>query len=281
MNKMPLVIKKIQEMINFASSLSGGLSIGFVPTMGYLHEGHLSLVKKSVNENSKTIISIFVNPSQFGQNEDFNKYPRDLDRDLNLLYDLNVDVVFIPDYEEIYPKNFKTWVEVDELSSLYCGKSRPGHFKGVATIVNKLVNIVKPHKMYMGEKDFQQVFILEKMLLDLNIMTKIVRCPIIRESDGLAMSSRNIYLSYSERENALALYRSLLLAKELYYKGIDEIETVKTKMINLIKENHGIVDYIAFVNNNSFLEEKKITDETRILLAVRIGNTRLIDNMKL
>jgi len=280
MSKTPAVIKTISEMREYTSRHSGK-TIGFVPTMGYLHEGHTSLVARSVAENQITVVSIFVNPTQFGLNEDLDKYPRDLDRDLSLLSQYEVDVVFYPDHQAMYPENFKTFVEVDKLSNRYCGKSRPGHFRGVLTIVNKLVNIVTPHFMYMGEKDFQQIFILETMLKDLNMTTKIIRCPIIRETDGLAMSSRNTYLNKTERNNAKCLYFSLILAKELYLDGFNNVNFIKSQMTSLIYDNGGVTDYIAFVNDKTFTEESSISDDTRILLAVKIGNTRLIDNMKI
>jgi pantoate--beta-alanine ligase len=279
MKHKPITIKTIAEMRAFVNSLDKSEVIGFVPTMGYLHEGHLSLVTESTNNATKTIVSIFVNPTQFSANEDFDKYPRDINRDIQYISEYKVDVVFIPDHKEMYPEGFKTYVEVDELSNKYCGRTRIGHFHGVATIVNKLVNIIRPHFMYMGEKDFQQVFILEQMLKDLNIPTQIVRCPTCRETDGLAMSSRNIYLSEEERTNAASLYNSFILAKELYRKGIKDLINVSTQISELIFKNKGIIEYIAFVNNDTFEDERAITKDSRMLLAVRIGSTRLIDNM--
>jgi pantoate--beta-alanine ligase len=222
-----------------------------------------------------------VNPTQFGANEDFSKYPRDLEKDILTLNKHNVDVIFVPEVTELYPAGFKTWVKVNKLSEMYCGKARPGHFRGVATIVTKLVNIVQPDAMYLGEKDYQQVVILERTLADLNYSTKIVRCPIIRETDGLAMSSRNVYLNKRERVNALCLHRSLNKAKELYAKGVRDIETVKTQMVDIITKSNGVIDYIVFVNNDTLAKVKYLTDNSRILLAVRIGNTRLIDNVKI
>ena len=277
----PLVIKTINEMREYRNSLSKKESVGFVPTMGYLHKGHLSLVEQSIKNSQKTIVSIFVNPTQFGENEDFDEYPRDFNSDFALLSNLNVDVIFFPDPREMYPDDYKTFVEVTELSSLYCGKSRPLHFSGVTTIVTKLINIIQPDFMYMGEKDFQQVFILEKMLSELHFTTQIVRCPIIREADGLAMSSRNIYLNPEERKEALCLREALYLVRVHYAKGGRDIKTVEKQMMKLIEKNNGIVDYIAFVNNRSFLPEECLTNDTRVLLAVKIGSTRLIDNIKI
>lgn len=275
------VIKSIQEMILYRKDIESKKTVGFVPTMGYLHQGHLSLVKKAQEDNDIVIVSIFVNPSQFGVGEDFDKYPRDLDRDLNLLYDYNVDVVFYPEYTEMYPENFKTWVEVYDIGNLLCGASRPGHFKGVATIVNKLVNICRPDFMYMGEKDFQQIFILKKMLDDLNISTKIVSCPIIREKDGLAMSSRNVYLNTQERENAVCLFHSLLTVKEMFFNKEYSVETIKTRISQKIKASGGVIDYIAFIDDSNFENVSEVSNNTRVLLAVKFGNTRLIDNMKM
>ena len=305
MVESPLVIKDISQMKSYVKALPLGTSVGFVPTMGYLHQGHLSLVQKSLQECDVNIVSIFVNPLQFGENEDLESYPRDLERDLGLLQITNNPppqscfdrihsvnqslVVFYPEYSEIYPSGYKTFIEVDSLSNLYCGKSRPGHFRGVATIVAKLLNIVTPDFMYMGEKDFQQVFILNKMIEDLNLSVKIVSCPIVREPDGLAMSSRNIYLStkdlslipypLSPKERALCLYNSLLLAKEHYQKGNREVNYVKEQMVELITKSGGEIDYIAFINEKTFEEVIQIDDMTRILLAIKIGKTRLIDNM--
>jgi len=279
-NKIPLVIKSIEEMSEFVFT-HWDKTIGFVPTMGYLHQGHLSLVESSLRDNELTVVSIFVNPTQFGENEDFDKYPRDLDNDLKLMSTLDVDVVFYPEYREIYPDGYKTFVEVYDIGNRYCGKSRPIHFRGVTTIVCKLLNIVKPTLMYMGEKDFQQVYILEKMIDDLNISSSIVRCPIIRESDGLAMSSRNVYLSENERKSALCLYQSMLLTKEMFLAGETDVAKVRAKMEEMILTNNGHIDYIAFINNDNFEEEQVLTSDSRVLLAVKFGTTRLIDNIRL
>ena len=279
-NKIPLVIKSIEEMSEFVFT-HWDKTIGFVPTMGYLHRGHLSLVESSLNDNELTVVSIFVNPTQFGENEDFDKYPRDLDNDLKLMSTLDVDVVFYPENKEIYPDGYKTFVEVYDVGSRYCGKSRPIHFRGVTTIVCKLLNIVKPTLMYMGEKDFQQIYILEKMIDDLNISSRIIRCPIIRESDGLAMSSRNVYLSENERKVASCLYQSMLLAKEMFLAEETDIEKVRAKMEEMILANKCHIDYIAFINNDTFVEEQVLTSDSRVLLAVKFGTTRLIDNMRL
>lgn len=255
--------------------------VGFVPTMGYLHAGHLSLVGISNQRCNLTIVSIFVNPAQFGPQEDLSAYPRDLDRDLAMLERCKVDYVFFPTPEMMYPDNYKTWIEVEGISSVLCGASRPGHFRGVATVVAKLVNIVNPDFMFMGEKDYQQCLVLESMLRDLNYRTRIVRCPIVREPDGLAMSSRNKYLDKHERRNALCLYKSLQLAKELYNKGETDPELLQIAMTNLILKAGGKIDYIAFVNQDTLAPVSVVSPSTRILLAVFIGKTRLIDNTAL
>jgi len=272
------LITDLAGMRNLSRLWETGTKVGFVPTMGYLHTGHLSLVAKSNQDCDITIVSIFVNPAQFGVNEDLSSYPRDLDRDLAMLSHYRVDYVFFPTEAMMYPEGFKTWIEVDKLSSILCGASRPGHFKGVATVLAKLVNIVNPDLMFMGEKDYQQCIVLETMLRDLNFHTRIVRCPIVREKDGLAMSSRNKYLSKTERKNALCLSQALKLAMELYRKGETKPDAVKSQMAELINKADGKIDYIAFVNQDTLQSVKKITPDTRVLLAVLVGKTRLIDN---
>jgi pantoate--beta-alanine ligase len=276
-NTMKL-ITDINDMRNLSRLWDTGKRVGFVPTMGYLHEGHLSLVAKSNAQCEITVVSIYVNPAQFGANEDLSTYPRDLDRDLSLLDQYNVDYVFFPTNEMMYPDGFKSWITVEELSSVLCGASRPGHFKGVATVVAKLVNLVNPDYMYMGEKDFQQIVVLETMLKDLDFHTRIVRCPIVREPDGLAMSSRNKYLGKTERKDALCLSRALKLAQDLYLKGETKPAVFIDKMKQIITSNNGKIDYIACVDSDTLTNVDKVNANTRILLAVYIGNTRLIDN---
>lgn len=276
----PLILRTIEELKEFRKSLKDK-KIGFVPTMGYLHEGHLSLVKKSNEICDFTIVSIYVNPSQFGKNEDLDKYPQDLQRDLDLLSRYKTDAVFTPMNSEMYPEGYKTWVEVDNLSSLYCGASRPGHFRGVTTIVLKLINLVKPDLMFMGEKDFQQIAVLNKMIADLNIDTKIVPCPIIRENDGLAMSSRNAYLNEIERLQARCLNQALIEAGELYKKGIHDLAVIRTSMQDIIESQNGKIDYIEFINPVTLDRADSPVQNTHILLAVYIGSTRLIDNRSL
>ncbi|MCB5249642.1 MAG: pantoate--beta-alanine ligase [Candidatus Cloacimonetes bacterium] len=275
------VIDSIQEMREYRSLIYETKNIGFVPTMGYLHEGHLSLVEQSNKESDITIVSIYVNPTQFGENEDLQTYPRDIDRDLDLLCKYNVDAVFYPNNKEMYPEGYLTWVEVEKLSSLYCGRSRPTHFKGVSTIVSKLINIVRPLYLYMGEKDFQQIAVLKKMIEDLNYDTYIRPCPIVREIDGLALSSRNAYLNEKERRNALSLYEAQILAKEMIYKGERNIDTVISKMRKLINEKDGRIDYIEFVDPHTLELKADLIGTLRVLMAVYIGKTRLIDNFEI
>lgn len=214
-----VVVKNIDEMKKICRELRKEKTIGFVPTMGYLHEGHLSLVRRSKKENDITVVSIFVNPTQFGPNEDYNSYPRNLNRDASLLEKEDVDYVFIPEIEQMYPKDYSTYINEESLSRHLCGRSRPGHFRGVCTVVTKLFNIVKPNRAYFGQKDAQQFRVIRRMVRDLNMDVEVIECPIVREPDGLAMSSRNIYLSTEERNQALALNRSLKIAENLYRSG--------------------------------------------------------------
>ena len=275
----PIIIKSVSEMIKVSRNIK--TSIGFVPTMGYLHEGHLSLVRRAKLDTNKVVVSIYVNPSQFAPNEDLDKYPRNFERDIQLLSKLDVGYVFFPDNQEMYPKGFKTWITVDKISRILCGKSRPTHFRGVATIVAKLMNIVNADFMFMGEKDYQQIVVLEQMIKDLNFKTRIVRCPIIREKDCLAMSSRNKYLSSQKRKDALCLYKSLLMAQEKYEEGLTESAEIIILMKKLIESNNGVVDYIEIVDANSLQTIPNLHKGCRILVAVKIGATRLIDNMEI
>lgn len=272
------ICKTIKEMQAEVSRRDRNKTLGFVPTMGALHEGHLSLVRLSKSNCDLSAVSIYVNPSQFGPQEDFGRYPRNLERDLALLADNGADYVFLPDNEQMYPAGYKTWVEVEGLSSILCGSSRPGHFRGVATIVLKLVQIVKPDLMFMGMKDFQQVVVLETMLRDLNSDTQIFRCPIVRESDGLAMSSRNMYLSPEERAKALCLSQTLDMARQMVVAGTKRAEEVILAAEDKINAAGGRIDYISLVNGSTLQPQDAIDQDTRMLLAVYIGNTRLIDN---
>jgi pantoate--beta-alanine ligase len=258
-------------------------TIGFVPTMGFFHEGHLSLMKEAKTKTDVVVVSIFVNPTQFGPNEDFEAYPRDLERDLDLCGSVGVDYVFAPDVKEMYPDGYATYVSVEsQMTAKLCGASRPGHFKGVTSVVNKLFNIVTPDFAFFGQKDAQQVAVLEKMVRDLNMNLKIVACPIVREADGLAMSSRNVYLSPSERKDALVLSQSL----ELAYKMIQNGEKNADRIIEAMKKNiesveSAAIDYVEIVDLESLEKLSMLNNRYLIALAVRIGKTRLIDNMRI
>ncbi|PKN80437.1 MAG: pantoate--beta-alanine ligase [Candidatus Cloacimonetes bacterium HGW-Cloacimonetes-1] len=272
------IIRTAAEMQEISAHWQPTIKVGFIPTMGYLHAGHLSLISRAKEECDVVIVSIFVNPAQFGANEDLGNYPRDLDRDLSLMGPLNVDYVFFPTGEMMYPAGYKTWIEVKGISDILCGASRPGHFIGVATVVLKLVNIVRPTLMYMGEKDYQQVAVLETMLRDLNVPTTIVRCPIVREEDGLAMSSRNKYLDSDQRVQALCLANAIRLAQKQFLAGNHDPQSLIELMSDLIIGENGSIDYIRFVDPIDLADVQSIKSDTRIILAVYIGKTRLIDN---
>jgi pantoate--beta-alanine ligase len=246
--------------------------------MGALHKGHISLAETARKECGIVVMSIYVNPSQFGPNEDLDSYPRTLSKDLESARKAGVDFVFTPRDSEMYPEGYNTWVEVNDLTNKLCGATRPGHFKGVTTIVTKLMNIVKPDFMYMGEKDYQQFTVLKKLIQDLNMTTIIKACPTVREADGLAMSSRNTYLSVIDRQNALCLYKSLHKATDLYKSGITSLTEIKKSMEEIILASQGRIDYIEFVDRNTLVDKENADDNTRVIMAVFIGNTRLIDN---
>ena len=259
-----------------------GKTIGFVPTMGYLHEGHLSLIKKSKEKSDITVVSIFVNPIQFAPNEDLKKYPRYIERDKRLLKKYGVDYLFFPNEDDIYPKNFQTYVEVKNISKILEGEFRPTHFSGVTTIVSILFNSVKPDFAFFGQKDAQQAAIIKQMVRDLKFNIKIIVCPIIREPDGLAMSSRNVYLSKKEREDALILSKSLAIAVKYIKNGeksSSKILNEMRKIVNSIASSK--LDYIKIVESDSFAETKKLLKDESfyILIACKIGSTRLIDNV--
>jgi len=271
------IIKTINEMRDFRRNNAG--SVGFIPTMGYLHEGHVSLVKLARQENNYVVISIFVNPKQFGPHEDFAAYPRDTEKDITLLKNAGVNAVFLPEVEEMYPAGFETYVSLETLSKKLEGKSRPGHFTGVATIVSKLCNIIQPDRAYFGQKDAQQVVVMKKMVSDLQLPIKIVVGETKREKDGLAMSSRNVYLSEKERKEASVLFQSLQLANEMIQKRERNSEIIKKAMSSLINETSGTIDYISFANPKNLDEVQIIENEVLISLAVYFGKTRLIDNI--
>jgi pantoate--beta-alanine ligase len=272
-------VKSLREKI--AAWKKQGKKIGFVPTMGYLHEGHLSLVRESKKRSDVTVVSIFVNPKQFGPKEDYNLYPRDLDRDRQLLEKEGVDLLFYPSVEEMYPEDYKTYVEVEDLQNKLCGRSRPGHFRGVCTVVLKLFNQVQPDEAYFGWKDAQQVIILQKMVEDLNVPVRIVPLSLIRDSDGLALSSRNKYLHQEERRAALVLKRSLDLAEKLIREGERDAVKIKQKMAQLISaEPLARIDYVEIVDLKTLETTNRLDREALIALAVFIGKTRLIDNFR-
>ena len=258
-----------------------GRSIGFVPTMGYLHEGHISLARASVAENDFTVMSIFVNPIQFGVNEDLDKYPRDFQGDSTKAESCGVDILFMPSVEEMYPKGYNTYVEVTgDITGKLCGKSRPGHFRGVSTVVTKLFNLVEPNKAYFGQKDAQQAAIIKKMVRDLNMNLDIMICPIVREADGIAMSSRNVYLNSEERKAALVLSASLFEAEVGIRAGERNAERILNRITEKIKaESLAQLEYVSLVNSDTLEDLKNIKGKVLIALAVKFGKTRLIDNI--
>ncbi len=277
------LVEKVADMKALAKEWRGvGETIGFVPTMGYLHEGHLSLVRKAREDNDRVVVSIFVNPTQFGPNEDYSRYPRDLERDMKLLKPLGVDAVFHPSVEEMYPEGYRTYVEVVDITERLCGASRPGHFKGVTTVCCKLFNIVMPHRAYFGKKDFQQLVVIKNMVRDLNMDLEIVPMPIVREPDGLAMSSRNTYLNPEERKAALCLYRSLKRAVELYERGERDAKVIREEVAKVIQsEPLAKIDYVEVVDPETFRPVEKVERGTLVALAVFVGPARLIDNVQL
>jgi pantoate--beta-alanine ligase len=274
------VIESISEMKNLVKDWKRrGLSIGFVPTMGYLHEGHLALVRRVKELSDRVVVSIFVNPIQFAPGEDYQRYPRDLERDKALLEKEEVDVLFSPKAQEMYPPGFQTYVEVKELSSGLCGRYRAGHFVGVATVVLKLFNILQPDIAVFGEKDYQQLKVIQRMVQDLNLDVKIIPHPTVREEDGLAMSSRNTYLSPEERKSAIALYKALNLAEELVNQGERRVATLKEKLKEFIESYpYTKVQYIEFVHPETLKEVERVDEPTLLALAVFVGKARLIDN---
>jgi pantoate--beta-alanine ligase len=274
------VVKTIPEIRALRRQPTG--TVGFVPTMGYLHEGHLALVKSARAENASVIVSIYVNPAQFGPREDFGAYPRDLNRDLELLQKVGTDIVFVPSDDEMYPPEFSSWVDVEKVTERLEGASRPGHFRGVATVVAKLFNIVQPTRAYFGQKDAQQVVVIKRMVADLNMGIEIVVVPTVRESDGLAMSSRNIYLGVKERQAATILFEALTLAQRLWRDGERDAEKIRRQMTALIqKESLAQIDYVSIADAETLAELDLLDRPALASLAVRIGKTRLIDNIPL
>jgi len=270
-------IKEVRKVVN--EWKDQGLKVGLVPTMGYLHEGHKSLIEKASKDNDKVVVSIFVNPIQFGPTEDLESYPRDLERDSVVCEGAGADLIFHPDKEEMYYGDFSSFVDMDGLTKGLCGSSRPVHFRGVCTVVTKLFNIVNPDRAYFGEKDAQQLAVIKRMVRDLNIDVEVVGCPIIREEDGLAKSSRNTYLSCEERKAAVILSKSLKLGKD----ELDGGERNSDKIIDIIKNNINseelaLIDYVQVVDSLSIESVENIEKTILIAIAVYIGKTRLIDN---
>ena len=274
------IIETVAEMQKVRHSLEG--SVGFVPTMGYLHEGHLTLVRRSREANTHTIVSIFVNPAQFGPNEDFERYPRDYPRDFAMLEKEKTDFVYLPVPAQMYPEGYNTWVDVYKVTDRLEGAIRPGHFRGVATVVNKLFNIVQPTRAYFGQKDAQQCIVIKKMVTDLNMNLEMIVVPTVREVDGLAMSSRNVYLSPDERCQAPALFQSLTLAKNMWSAGEHDSAKIRTAMLDLIKRAPlGKIEYISIADVLTLRELETAQAPAVISIAVKFGKTRLIDNILL
>jgi len=279
------IVREIEKAKAITQSFRAkGEMIGLVPTMGYFHEGHLSLMRKAKEQCDRVVVSLFVNPVQFGPQEDYHRYPRDEARDTKLAEKEGVDILFVPSVSEMYPEGYATYVEVERLTEGLCGRFRPGHFRGVTTVVLKLFNIVKPNKAYFGEKDYQQLKVVERMTRDLNLDIQIVPCPTVREPDGLAMSSRNAYLSPEERRAATIIYRSLLKAKELYERGETNAEEIRAQVETMLRQEPliGKIDYVEIVHPETLEELEYIGEDGAVLaVALYIGKARLIDNILL
>jgi len=273
-------ITRINDMKEYSASVRmEGKTISFVPTMGYLHEGHLSLMREGRRRGDVLVLSIFVNPTQFGAGEDLEKYPRDFERDERCAVETGVDVIFYPSVNEMYPDGFQTYVTVEDVTKNLCGRSRPGHFRGVATVCAKLFHIVAPHTAVFGKKDFQQFVTIRRMVKDLNMDLEIIGAPTVREPDGLAMSSRNTYLSDEERQSALSLSQSLILARDMYDRGERDAGTIMEEASLLIESHpHTAIDYVRICETATMEDVKTIEKEAVIALAVLVGKTRLIDN---
>jgi len=274
------IITSVAEMQERATAVrAAGKTISFVPTMGFLHQGHASLLREGRAHGDLLILSIFVNPTQFGVGEDFESYPRNLQRDSEIAVESGVDIIFAPTAGEMYPQGYQTYVNVETVTLSLCGASRPGHFRGVTTVVAKLFNIVKPTSAFFGEKDFQQLVVIRRMVRDLNMDVKIVGMPTIREDDGLAKSSRNSYLSPEERSAALCLSRSLAAVSDLYRSGEKDVGRLRVELQSILdNEPLARIDYVEFRDGDSLEEKEQADERTVVALAVRIGTTRLIDN---
>lgn len=276
------VIKTIEEMKNLTGQWrDDGCSVGLVPTMGFLHKGHISLIKESVKDNDRTAISIFVNPMQFGEGEDLDEYPRDLKRDLEVSEKNGVDAVFAPSVAEMYPKGFSSVVDVKGVSDSVAGESRPGHFQGVCTVVNKLFNIASPDHAYFGQKDAQQLAVVNRMVEDLNMNLAVVGCPTVREVDGLAMSSRNSYLSKADRKKASQIYKALIAGHEAFVQGITDPSRIKDVIMKCLNSEQGMdVDYLEIVDSGTMDPCHTAQDGDLCLISVKVGDTHLIDNIR-
>jgi pantoate--beta-alanine ligase len=274
------VINSIAQMQSFSESVRRqGKTISFVPTMGYFHEGHLELMRQAGKMADCLVVSIYVNPTQFGPKEDLSRYPRDFKRDSQMAQSVNVDVIFYPPDMEMYPENYQTYVNVEKVTRNLCGLTRPGHFRGVTTVCCKLFNIVKPHVCVFGKKDFQQFITIKRMVADLNIDLEIIGLPTVREADGLAMSSRNVYLKENERPSALGLVKSLKSAQKLYDAGERKSSFIINEVTKLIESAPYIdIEYIKICDTATLDDIDEITGETVMALAVKVGTTRLIDN---
>ncbi len=274
------IVKTVREMHRAADRMrQAGLCIGLVPTMGYLHDGHLSLVRRALKMADRVVVSIFVNPLQFGPSEDLAAYPRDLDRDLEQIDTCGVHFAYLPEVEELYPSDFATSVTVAHLTEGLCGASRPGHFEGVTTVVAKLLAAVKPHVAVFGQKDAQQTLVIQRMARDLNLDVEIRMAPTVREADGLAMSSRNAYLSPEERREAPALYRALMVGKKMIEQGETRAQKVIEAMRDVLEpQRHAEIDYIEVVNSKDLTPVAVLRDAVLLAVAVRFGTARLIDN---
>ncbi|MCD6581855.1 MAG: pantoate--beta-alanine ligase [Desulfuromusa sp.] len=274
------IITSVSEMQQRAiSARAAGQTISFVPTMGFLHQGHVSLLEEGRKRGDLLVLSIFVNPTQFGQGEDFSDYPRDLQQDSDLAQAADVDILFAPAAVEMYSPGYATYVDVDGISENLCGASRPGHFRGVCTVVSKLFNIVQPHFAIFGNKDFQQLAVIKRMTLDMNMLVEVVGLPIFREADGLAMSSRNVYLTPEQRKQALVLSQSLTLAKELVAAGQTNCADIILQLKNTIsKQPEARIDYVQICHQLTLVNQAHVDADSVLLLAVYIGKTRLIDN---
>lgn len=274
------LIESIEEMQSTAiDARQAGKTVALVPTMGYLHSGHASLMDEGRKRADILVASIFVNPTQFGAGEDFNTYPRDLEKDKLIAKAAGVDYIFAPKASDMYPTGYQTYVNVEELTLPLCGASRPGHFRGVTTVVAKLFNIVMPHLALFGKKDFQQLTVIRRMAADLNMTVQIVGMPIVRETDGLAMSSRNAYLSQAERQSALCLSRALQAVRGAFRSGERSVEVLRKLALDMINaEAFAVIDYVEFYHEATLTEVEQADDRTLVALAVKIGKTRLIDN---